>query len=436
MTSDKPVLTLLKGYVERDPSTAAHVLETMDEEEAVSVLTSLPHELCAEVFQYLQPVQTSALLKEISPELFSVIARRIEPEHAASVLLRLGNETRRHLLSHLPEGVKKKVQDLLVFPVNSAGRIMSTSFLAFHEEAKVKDAVQKIRSLANRQALVTYAYVIDMNNRLIGILNMRDLLIAEDEAALGSIMKKEVFVVDGFMDREEVANELSQRHLLAAPVIDAQQRLLGVVKANELIDDIQEEGTEDILKMAGAGGDERTFSPVHFSMQKRLPWLYVNLATAFLAAGVIALFESVIAKVTILAVFLPVVAGQGGNAGAQSMAVVMRGLVLREIHHSNALKLLFKETFLGLLNGLVIGIVTAIAAWGWGQNPYLGLVIGLAMVVNLTAAGLAGAGIPLLLKALGFDPAQSSNIVLTTVTDVLGFFAFLGFALLFQGYLV
>ena len=203
-----------------------------------------------------------------------------------------------------------------------------------------------------------------------------------------------------------------------------------------MLQGIQEEATKDLQKMFGAGGDERVFSSTLFSIKKRLPWLHVNLATAFLAAAVVALFEGMIAKLTILAVFLPVIAGQGGNAGAQSLAVVMRGLVMREISPDKTFSLILKECRLGAINGAVIGTVTAFIAWVWQGNPYFGLVIGLGMFINLIFAGLAGASIPILMKRLGWDPAQSSNIILTTVTDVLGFFAFLSLAVLFQNYLV
>jgi len=188
--------------------------------------------------------------------------------------------------------------------------------------------------------------------------------------------------------------------------------------------------------MFGAGADERAFSTIVFSLKKRLPWLHINLATAFLAAAVVALFEGIIAQLTILAVFLPVVAGQGGNAGAQSLAVVMRGIVMREIPKDKILALVLKEGKIGAINGAVIGAVTALVAWVWYGNPFLGLVIGLGMLVNLILAGLSGASIPLIMKKIGIDPAQSSSIILTTVTDVVGFIAFLGFAVLFQKYLV
>jgi magnesium transporter len=273
---------------------------------------------------------------------------------------------------------------------------------------------------------------VDAGDRLVGVLNMRDLLLASGDAALETVMRRDVFSLSGFMDRAEAAAELGRRRFLAAPVIDGERRLVGLVKAEQFLQEAQRDVLEDIQRMVGAGPDERSFSPVGFSVRKRLPWLYVNLATAFLAAAVVALFEDLIARITILAVFLPVVAGQGGNAGAQSLAVVMRGLVMREIPKDKVAALVTKEGLVGALNGLFVGLVTAGIAWWWGQNPFLGLVIGLAMLVNLVAAGLSGALIPLTMKALGFDPAQSSSIVLTTVTDVVGFLAFLGFALVFQ----
>ena len=229
---------------------------------------------------------------------------------------------------------------------------------------------------------------------------------------------------------------MSKRKFFAVPVVDSENLIVGIIKAERLIKGVQEETAQDIQKMFGVSGEEKPFSSIFFSLKKRLFWLHINLVTAFMAAAVVALFEDVIAKITILAVFLPVVAGQGGNAGAQSLAVVMRGIVMREIPKNKVRQLIFKESGLGALNGLIIGIVTAVVAWLWHGNPFLGLVIGLGMFFNLIFAGLAGASIPLIMKRIGIDPAQSSSIILTTVTDILGFFAFLGFAMLFQNYLI
>ncbi len=408
----------------------------MDEQEAVAVLKSLPSNLSSQVFPHLQVEYAAQLLKEVSPDLFSEIVSKIDPQQGAAIFTNLPNETRRAFVEHLPDKIKKQIQELLTYPEASAGRIMTTEFIAFHTDVKVRDCIQKIRALSRTRAPASYVYVIDNDNHLVGVINMRDLLLASGEASLETVVRKDVFAVNAFTDREELVNELSKRRYFAVPVVDNENHLLGVVRSDQLISHVQDEMTEDILKMTGAGGDERAFSPVGYSVRKRLGWLYVNLATAFLAASVVALFEDVIAKVTVLAVFLPVVAGQGGNAGAQTLAVVMRGLVMREVPRNKFWKLILKETWVGALNGVLIGVVTAAIAWAWHDNPYLGLVIGLAMIVNLIAAGLSGAIIPLAMKALGFDPAQSSSIFLTTVTDVVGFFSFLGFALVFQSYLI
>jgi magnesium transporter len=299
-----------------------------------------------------------------------------------------------------------------------------------------QEAIEKIRRLAQKRFPASYVYVVDDDNHLIGVMNMRDLMLALPEHRLETFMRRDLFTIHCFVDREEAANELSKRRYFAAPVVDSENHMLGIVKAERLLQGIQEEITEDLQKMFGAGGDERVFSSIGFSLKKRLPWLHVNLATAFLAAAVVAMFEGVIAKLTVLAVFLPVVAGQGGNAGAQSLAVVMRGLVMREIPKGKVMGLIAKEGKLGALNGMTIGLVTAVVALLWYGNPYFGVVVGLGMVVNLICAGLAGASIPLMMKRLGLDPAQCSSIILTTVTDVVGFLAFLSFAVLFQGLLL
>jgi len=436
MATFTPLLPMVQKYFERDPIQASHSLETLSEEDAVNVLKALPPDLSSTAFPHLSASYAAALLKEVPKELFNQIVERLDPQQGAAIISNIPNEIRIQLLEHLPEKTKGQIRELLTYPEGSAGTIMTTSFIPFRNDLKVKEAIFKIRALAQRRDTAFYTYVVDHDNHLVGIINMRDLMLAQDEEMLEDIMVKDVYCINAFMDREEVAEQLSQRGYFAVPVVDFENKLVGVVKAEHLIHDVQEEATEDIQKMFGAGGNERAFSPVTFSLTKRLPWLHVNLVTAFLAASVVALFEDMIAKITILAVFLPIVPGQAGNSGAQSLAVVMRGLVMREIPAHRAIPLVLKETWLGTITGVIIGVVTGLVAWLWQGNPFLGLVIGLAMVVNLAIAGLAGAGIPLGMKALGLDPAQCSNIILTTITDVMGFFTFLGFAFLFQSYLL
>lgn len=431
-----PVLKLVNKFFEYDPEVAAHILETMDEEEAVEILKALPPSLSAQIFRYLEVHYAAKLLKEAPPDTSKEIVSRLEPQNGAAIFRNIPDDIRKKLLEHLPEKTRRQIRELLIYPRDSVGSIMSTDFLALHTDIKVKDAIEKIRSMAHTKSPASYVYIIDSDNHLVGVLNMRDLLLADENATLESVMIKDVFSLNAFTDREEAANEVARRRFFAAPVVDNENHLLGIVKADQLINQIQDEATEDIQKMFGAGGDERISSPISFSLKKRLPWLHINLATAFLAASVVNLFEDIIAKITVLAVFLPIVAGQGGNAGSQSLAVVMRGLIMREISTKEIKRLVFRETKIGILNGVATGTVTALISWLWKGNAILGLVIGLAMVVNLAIAGLAGALIPVSMKAIGLDPAQSSSIILTTITDVVGFFAFLGLAVMFQGLLV
>jgi magnesium transporter len=430
-----PLQQLAQDLVEKDPGAAARRLEAMTEEEAVSVIGALGPKAKSLVYPHLSVTYAAALLRAAGPEDFEVIARRLEPERAAAIFMHLPEDARERFVPHLPEKVRRHVRELLTYPADSVGRLMTPQYLSIRKDMTVRDAIKKIRAEVKKRARASYAYVIDADDVLVGVMNMHDLLLAEPSATIESLMRRDVFALRPFTGIEEAATELGKRRYFAAPVVDTENRLLGVIKAEHLIQGVPQELGGDIQKMFGAGGDETAFSPIRYSLRKRLPWLHVNLATAFMAAGVVALFEPTIAKFTVLAVFLPVVAGQGGNAGAQSLAIVMRGLVMREIPRSRYRKLILKEAWLGTITGAATGAVTAVIAWMWFGIPALGLVIALGMLVNLFCAGLAGASIPIMLKAVGLDPAQCSSIILTTVTDVVGFFAFLGFAVIFQQHL-
>ncbi|UCG06368.1 MAG: magnesium transporter [Desulfobacterales bacterium] len=435
--NDKNIfLPLVEKFFEYDMEAASHIFENLPEDDIADVFQSLPPALAVRMIKHLQISFAAALLKDADDLFLREIVSNLDPQFAASILMHLPADARERMTKHVSGKLKEQIRELLEYPEDSIGRIMTTDFLSFDKDVLAHEAIEKIRLLAKKRYPLSYAYVTNGENRLIGVLNMRDLMIASPDKPLEDIIRKDVFSIHCFLDRQEAANELSKRKYFAAPVVDSENHMLGIIKAERLIQGVQEDITKDIQRMVGVGGDERVFSTIVFSLKKRLPWLYVNLATAFLAAAVVALFEGMIAKLTILAVFLPVVAGQGGNAGAQSLAVVMRGIVMREIPKNKISSLILKEGKLGATNGTLIGAVTALVAWLWYGNPYLGLVIGLGMLFNLIFAGLSGASIPLLMKRIGLDPAQSSSIILTTVTDVMGFIAFLGFAVLFQNFLV
>jgi magnesium transporter len=434
MLDSSPLELYVKKFSDYDPVISAHVIETMEIEESAEVFKSIPAEISKTIFENLQNEYAARLLESLPDEKAVEIIRNMDPLKVSLVVSLSSIELKDKIAKNLTEKQKREIGELLVYPKDSVGYIMSPVFLALRDDLRISDAVSKIKLMAEQETMpLSYIYVVDAEFKLRGVLSMRDLLIGDPRRKLSDVMIKDVFYLNAFMDVEDAASIVSKQKYFAAPVVDNNQKLVGIVNTSQLFSDMQEEYSADIQTMFGVDSEERPFSSMLYSLKKRLPWLNVNLATAFLAGAVVAMFESTIAQITVLAVFLPIVASQGGNGGAQSLAVVMRGLVMREISKGDFPKLLWKEVRLGFINGVIIGAVTALAAYIWQGDAMLGLVVGLAMIVNLIIAGLSGAMIPIGLKSLGFDPAQSSMIILTTVTDVVGFASFLGLATIFFG---
>ena len=427
---------IVRRYFAEDSVAAAHELLQLPIEDALKLLLDQQDKIAAQILRDLPSAYAAEMVVQADPASIAPVLSVSGSETCASIFLTLPSDQRKRMLDALPMELKEQIQELLEFPEGSVGRAMKTDYTAFQAEVTVREAVTALKTDIGKRTPPANIFVINPERVLIGVVGMRELITADDKTSLQDLMKQDILSVHAFDETHKALTILAGRGFTSVPVIDSQNRLLGVVRATSLLEGAEATAHEDLQKLFGVSKDERTFSSIGFSLRKRLPWLHVNLATAFLAAAVVAFFEDTIAKITILAVYLPVVAGQGGNAGAQSLAVVMRGLVMREIPERDIKKLVWKECKVGVINGVVIGLVTAGIAWMWQGNPFLGLVIGLAMIVNLTVAGLAGAAIPVLMKKVGLDPAQSSSIILTTVTDVLGFFAFLGFAVIFQDYLI
>jgi magnesium transporter len=277
--------------------------------------------------------------------------------------------------------------------------------------------------------------VVDRDGRLLGTLATVKVLLADADDRLSALDPRQTAAIQAFAPREDVAELIQHQRLAAIPVVDLDERPVGILSQRALASVAQQEVAADLQTMVGASRDERALSNVSFAVRKRLPWLHVNLVTAFLAAAVVGLFEDTIAAFTALAVLMPVVAGQSGNTGAQALAVTMRGLTLREIGLGQSLRVMLKEAGVGLANGIAIAITAMAGVYVWSGSVGLSLVIGLAMVGSMTIAGIAGASVPMALRAAGQDPAQSSSIVLTTVTDITGFFTFLGLATVFAQWL-
>lgn len=310
---------------------------------------------------------------------------------------------------------------------------MDPRITAFRAESTVRDALARLR--AQRGRPVADIFVVDGDGQLVGALPLQELALADPAARIDSLKLRTPVSVQATASRTEVVEVFERGIGTTIPVVDYDGRPVGVIRNDALVRATEQEATADIQTMVGVSRDERALSPVPFAVRKRLPWLQINLGTAFLAAAVVGIFEDTIAKYTALAVLLPVVAGQSGNTGAQALAVTMRGLALREIRLRHWFRVGMKELGAGALNGIGVALVTSAAVFFWSGSGGLALVIGVAMVTSMVIASISGASIPMILTAFGQDPAQSSSIVLTTVTDVIGFFSFLGLATVLGGLL-
>lgn len=427
------------------PETPQHIADRVEElnsADAAAIMEDLSSERAADVAEILDPHTTAGILKQMHADHAARIVAEMPAPEAAVVLEAMQPDDRVDLLEHIPQEKHDRLMEAMdapeaaevrrleQYPPDSAGGIMTTEVTALPEHLTVGQAVEELRRLNEQLEQLFYVYVVDAGRRLVGVLSMRDLILARPDKTLNRIMRTGVHAVPATMDQEEVARQMRRRNFLALPVVDQQNRLVGLITVDDVVDVMEEEATEDVQKMAGAGPEERLTSPWHFSFRKRVLWLQVNLATAFLAASVVGLFEHTIEKLVLLAAYMPIVAGMGGNASAQAMAVAIRGIALGEVDRKLLGRLLYRESIVGLLTGLVSGLVTAAIAMNLhaDQAPQLGLVLALALVINHTVACVSGVGIPFIMKSLGFDPAQSATIFATTVTDIVGFFVLLGLA--------
>lgn len=368
------------------------------------------------------------LLDDLDPELTGELLRRLPTDDAVDLLQAMDDEKRAQVLQVLNIEEVAELQRMLAFGDASAGAIMNPDIFALEETLSIDDAISRIREAGRQLDTVFYVYVVDEFGHLVGTVSMRDLLLADGARPLREIVDHSVVAVKADMAKSEVAEIIAKYDLLAVPVIGDDRKLLGVITVDDVIDVIQEAATEELYRMVALDEDDRVFSAPTRSVALRLPWLTLNYLTALGAAWTVGLFEHVIAEAVVLAAMMPIVAGMGGNAGAQTLTVVIRGLALGELSNVNARRAVVKELTVGLINGLAIGALSGLIAWVWKGAWWLGLILGASMVFNLCVAALGGATIPLLLRRLKLDPALGSSIFLTTLTDIFGFLSFLGLA--------
>jgi len=429
---------LLNLLQKQHPADLAQVFSELQDKErdaAFTVLADRNGRLAMEAVSELGPENGARLLATRPPEEIAKLAQDIPSDDAAALIDHLPEELSAAVLHLMRPKESTVVENLLEYAERTAGRIMNPNVFALNEDITVGEAITEIQTSRDVE-MVFYLYVVDERRHLVGVVSLRRLLLVSPETPLKRIMTADLISARVDMDQEEVARQVAAYNLLAIPVVDAENKLAGIITVDDVIDVIKDEATEDIYRLAGVAGDERAFTPARESLRKRLPWLGINLLTAFLAAAVVGLFEGTIDLFPVLAVFMPIVAGMGGNAGTQTLTVIVRGIALGELTWSNSRKALLKEAVVGLGNGIVLGTAAAAIVWMVRGNPTLGLVLGMAMIINLFVAAAAGTLVPLGLRAANVDPALASSVFITTMTDMFGFFSFLGLATVFARYLV
>lgn len=416
---------------QRHPADIADQLQQLSTEDAVEQLRALPPETASEVLTELDTEVAGDIAAQLSTAEITHLLEELPHDEAADIAAELEPEQQAKVLSQLAPPESAKVTQLMRYPEDSAGGIMKDEFIALTADMTIEQGLAQLRHRGEDSFRgASYVYIVDQHQKLVGVVSIRDLVFRPPHRPLRDVMSTDVRHVRVDTDQEEVARLFTQYHYLALPVTELDGRLVGLVEASQVMTVLQEEATEDMQLMVGVTGEESAFTPWRKAVGMRLPWLYVNLLTAFMAAAVIAWYEDTLAQWTALAVFLPIIAGQGGNSGMQALTVTIRSMALGELDRRVARRVLAKELIMGLLHGVVFGATVGIIGLIWKGSFLLGIIVFLAMFFNMVAAAAAGVLIPLALRAFKCDPALSSSIFLTTVTDVAGFFFFLGLAAL------
>jgi magnesium transporter len=404
-----------------DPELRPRLVKLMGHDFDFSALTEVDHGVREEILEELPPAAVAEGVSEL------------DSDDAVSILEGLPEEEQKEILEQLPPRERIVLSRSLHYPENSAGRRMQTELIAVEPTWTVGRTLDYMRETDDLPDRFWELYVVDNSGRLQGAVALDRLLRTKQPVPISELIGDELWKVRATDDQEDVARLFERYDLVSAPVVDDHDRLVGVITFDDIVDVIEEEAEEDIKAMAGVGREEELSDPVLTIARGRFNWLLVNLATAFLASSVLGLFEGQLEKMVALAVLAPIVASQGGNAATQTMTVTVRALARRELSSANAARIILREVLVGLVNGLAFAVITGVAAVAWFKVRDLGLVIGLAMICNLVAGALGGILVPLLLYRFRADPAVSSGVFVTTVTDVVGFFSFLGIATLWFG---
>ncbi|MBL7063434.1 MAG: magnesium transporter [Anaerolineae bacterium] len=409
-------------FGELPPAEQDQLLPRLDLEDSADILEELEEEEAAEVAARLEAEQLARILDEMEPDEAADLLGDISPERAAEALAAMEE----------PE----QVRPLLVHADESAGGLMTSAKVMLHKEMTAEGAIAYLRAVAPETEDVYYLFVVDEEIRVVGVVSLRQLVVVPPWTRVEEIMDPDVIRVRADADQEEAARLMARYDLLALPVVDDAGRLLGLITHDDLVAVLEDEATEDIYRLGGVPEEQPPDVPIPAALRTRLPWLVLNLGTALTSVIILSLFEGTIARVAVLAAFFPIVAGVSGSAGTQTLTVTVRGLALGELGPRDGLRTLRREMLIGLANGIAVGGLVALIALMWKGTPMLGAVVGIATLLNMIGAGIAGALVPLMMQVLRIDPALGSPILVTTITDTCGYFIYLGLATLVLGMLL
>ena len=441
---EKDLLERLSNYTQEELEEKiedihpADVLDLLhdNEEYFFKVLKRLPDWFIADILDEEDDEEKYEILKKFSENKQKKILGEMSSDELTDLVGVLDEEETRDVLKKINKEDRKDVYKLLSYEPDTAGGIMATEFVSIRENKTIEKTLKYLQKEAPDAESAYYLYVVDKEDILKGVVSLRDIVCSDFQTPISDITNTNVISVPYDMDQEEVANKFEKYGFMTIPVVDENNKILGIVTVDDIVEVMQEETTEDIHRLGGVDEEEKVDGSLKDSIKSRLPWLIINLITAILAASVVGAFEGTISKVVTLATFMPIVAGMGGNAGTQSLTIVVRGIALGELNNENGKRVFLKELLVGLTTGVAIGVIIAILGFIWERNFVFGIVIGAAMILNMMVATMAGFIVPVILKRLKIDPALASAVFVTTVTDVLGFFFFLGLATMFINYLI
>ena len=423
-------------FSELHPADIADLIDNLEEQEKIRLFSLLEVEKASDVIPELSDLSREQILEDISDKKLAEIIDEMDSDDAADVIAELNEAQARAVLDGIEPEESEDLKNLLRYEEDTAGGIMQTELVSVSSGATINDALKAVIQASEEIENVYNVFVVDTDNTLIGTIPLQKLITARRTSSATEAIDKAIPSVQTDIDQEEVARMFEKYDLVSLPVVDHENRLLGRITIDDIVDVMEEESSEDIYRIAGLHEDDNIFNEPMESVKRRLPWLYINLLTALASALVIGFFENTIQMVIALAVFMPVVAAIGGNAGSQTLTLIVRGLALGEVTFDNAKKALYKQIIVGVVNGVAVGVVIGLIASFWKGMPVLGAVIALAMVINVFVGTLIGTLVPLTLKWAKADPALGSHIFVTAFTDAFGFLSFLGLATIFLKLLI